>query len=236
MKSDAEMNMPNAERLRPLKRTLRGGALFAVIVTATVALSAGAAVPEAAQTEAPNCTFIGVADTGKRIAYICDSSGSMLTIFDVLRVEIVKSVDALNPEQSFNVMFFQSDGLRAVDGKAMLPVTPQNKRRLRDFLDYGIYVKGETDPMPALKFAFQQELDVIYLLTDGDFNGPGNDAVVKFCKENIKAGKPRINTLAFIIKDSKDKPDGMEFVKALKAIAKDSGGTFKVVTEDDMGK
>jgi hypothetical protein len=171
-----------------------------------------------------SCTFIGVAD-----------KGSMLNIFDSLRVEIFKSVDGLKPEQSFNVVFFESDGFRAVDGKAMLAVTPENKRRLRDFLDR-VYVKGETNPKPGLEFAFKLEVDVIYLLTDGDFNGPGNEAIVKLCKENTKAGKPRINTLAWIDKDLKAKRDDLEFVKAMKAIAKNSGGKFTIVNEDDLDR
>ena len=205
--------------------------VFAAILAASVAVLA----EEPVKTDGPKCSFVGVADKGTRIAYLSDASGSMLSMFDSLRVEIFKSVDSLKPEQSFNVVFFRSRDFHAVDRKAMLPVTPENKQRLHDFLDK-MFVTGETDPMPSLEFAFKQELDVIYLLTDGDFNGHGNDAVVKFCQEKTKGGKPRINTLAFVSKDEKEKPDEIPFVKALKAIAKNSGGQFRVVTDDDLGK
>ena len=50
-------------------------------------------------------------------------------------------------------------------------------------------------------------------------------------------GKTRINTIAFISKDdAKGDVTSLEFVKVLKKIADNSGGTFRHVTDDDMGQ
>ncbi len=171
----------------------------------------------------------------RRIAYVCDASGSMLNMFDALRMEIRKSVDSLRPYQSFNVYFFQAQGAKVVDASGLMPAIPSNKQKAFDFMDR-MFVANETNPIPALDLAFKQGADFIYLLTDGDFNGPGNDAVVKYCAERTRDGKKRIDTIAYIGKESKDNPQDLEFVKALKAIAKDSGGKFRYVTDEDMGR
>ncbi|MGA2498140.1 MAG: hypothetical protein ABSH20_10385 [Tepidisphaeraceae bacterium] len=171
----------------------------------------------------------------RRVAYVCDASGSMLNMFGSLRAEIRKSVDSLRPNQSFNLYFFQAQGVKVVDPAALMPAIPSNKQKAFDFMDK-MYAANETNPIPALDLAFKHGADFIYLLTDGDFNGPGNDAVVKYCAERTKDGKKRISTIAYIGKESKDSQQDAEFVKALKAIAKDSGGSFRFVTDDDMGE
>ena len=43
-----------------------------------------------------------------------------------------------------------------------------------------------------------------YLLTDGDFSGPGNEKVVEFCKKMTADGRCKINTIAYIPKDGKN--------------------------------
>ena len=183
----------------------------------------------------PKSNFIGMGGNAHRIAYVCDASGSMLQMFDSLRVEIRKSVDNLKPVQSFNLIFFQEQGFQTAEKMSLMPANPESKRKSYDFLDK-MYVKGETNPIPALDLAFKQGPELIYLLTDGDFNGPGNDAVVKYCQERTKDGKIKINTIAFLSKDSKDNPQDLEFVKALQAIAKNSGGKFRHVTDDDLAR
>ena len=45
-----------------------------------------------------------------------------------------------------------------------------------------------------------------------------------------------INTLAFINKETRDNPADLEFVKVLQTIAKNSGGTFKTVSDEDMAR
>lgn len=182
----------------------------------------------------PKLSFIGMSGSARRIAYVCDASGSMLNMFDALRFELRKSIEGLKPIQAFNVIFFQDQGFAAIDKDRLMVANPDSKRKAYDFLDK-FFVRGETNPIPALELAFKQQPELIYLLTDGDFTGPGNEAVISFCKQKTADGKVKINTLAFINKESKGNPQDMEFIKALQAIAKNSGGQCRVVSDEDMG-
>ncbi len=183
----------------------------------------------------PKSNFIGLGGNAKRIAYVCDASGSMLNMFDSLRIELRKSVENLRPIQSFNVVFFQDQGFRAADQNTLIMGNPENKRKVYDFLDK-MFVRGETNPIPALEAVAKMQPELVYLLTDGDFSGPGNQAVIDFCQKQFGATKTKINTIAFIAKESKDNPQDLEYVKALQQIAKNSGGQFKHVTDEDMGQ
>ncbi len=185
----------------------------------------------------PKSDFIGSGGSNvRRVAYVCDASGSMLNMFDALRFEIRKSVDKLQPNQSFNVIFFQDPGCAAADKSGLMPAVPEKKRLTYDFLDK-FTVRGLTDPIPALDLAFSQKPDLIYLLTDGDFNKQGNEAVVKYCRDKTADGKTKINTIAFVNQTSaKESVLDMEYVKALQQIAKDSGGRFIYVSEEQMGQ
>jgi hypothetical protein len=183
----------------------------------------------------PKSNFIGLGGNAKRIAYVCDASGSMLNMFDSLRIELRKSIENLRPIQSFNVVFFQDQGFRAADVNTLVMGNPENKRKVYDFLDK-MFVRGETNPIPALEAVAKMQPELIYLLTDGDFSGPGNQAVIDFCQKQFGTTKTKINTIAFIAKESKDNPQDLEYVKALQQIAKNSGGQFKHVTDEDMGQ
>jgi len=82
----------------------------------------------------PKSNFIGLGGNAKRIAFVCDASGSMLNMFDALRVELRKSVSSLIPIQSFNVVFFRDEGLQAADLRSLLIATPESKRKTFEFL------------------------------------------------------------------------------------------------------
>src|SRR3954467_10435187 len=134
----------------------------------------------------PKSNFIGLGGNAKRIAYVCDASGSMLNMFDSLRIELRKSIENLRPIQSFNVVFFQDQGFKAADNNTLVMGNPENKRKVYDFLDK-MFVRGETNPIPALEAVAKMQPELIYLLTDGDFSGPGNQAVIDFCQKQFGA-------------------------------------------------
>jgi hypothetical protein len=167
--------------------------------------------------------------------FVCDASGSMLSVFDDLKLRLRESIEKLRPIQSFNVMFFQETTVAAVDRNGLMMATPDNKRKAFEFMDK-MFVRSSTNPIPALEMAFQQKPELIYLLTDGDFEGPGNDVVVRYCQEKTKDGRTKINTLAFIPKESEGLAQQRDFVKALETIAKSSGGVYKGVNAEQMAE
>ena len=179
-------------------------------------------------------SFLGTPrDFAHRICYVCDASGSMINMFDDLRAQINMSVGNLKPVQFFNVILFQDKGCWALDKNDLLAATPEYKRKAEKLLGEAI-ARSSTDPIPALELAASLKPELIYLFTDGDFEGPGNERVVEYCKTKFADGKTKINTIAFVGKEFKDNPQDLEFVKTLQAIAKNSGGKFKHVSDEDM--
>ncbi len=169
-----------------------------------------------------------------KVIYVCDASGSMMTTFDQLRAEIRRSVDSLQRSQEFNVIFFQEFTNERGQKMDKVPLSPagllrvnsENRHKLADFLG-NISPQQTTNPIPALELAFQQQPELIFLLTDGDF--VDNDAVINRCRELNKDKKVRISTIAYISR-------GDTYEKVLKQIADDSGGTFKFVAEEELGR
>lgn len=182
---------------------------------------------------APKASFIGSRGNAKRIAYVCDASGSMLDMFDSLRVQLRSSIDRLRPIQSFNVIFFKDEGVATVDKSSLLPATPENKHKAFEFLN-DFDPRGQTNPLPSLELAFKQGPELVYILTDGNF--PDNDAVIRLCQQKNASKRIKINTIAFVPKSSRNDPQKLEFVKVLKQIAEENGGTCRMVTDDDMAQ
>jgi hypothetical protein len=106
----------------------------------------------------PKCKFLGSGGNALSIAFVCDSSGSMLTKMDLLKLEMSKTVRVLQPIQCFNVFFFhgsRDDSTVTFDAfsPAMSMANPGTKQKFYSWLD-GITPRGETYVIPALQNAF----------------------------------------------------------------------------------
>src|SRR5687768_1548414 len=123
--------------------------------------------------------FMGLGSGGgnvKTVAYVCDASGSMMGLpFDLLKIELKKAVDMLNPAQAFNVCFFQKGGTEPFNKQAMVVANPANKAKAYQWLN-DMTVASNSDPIPSLKLVFGQRPNLMYLLTDGAFDD--NEAVI----------------------------------------------------------
>ena len=172
----------------------------------------------------PKSPFMGVSGNAMKVAYVCDSSGSMMSLFDTLRVELRKAVDKLQPIQGFDIIFFSEDGFLALD-KQLLLATPESKRRAFEFLDKTA-PHGSSNPLPGIRLAFQTQPQLIYMLTDGDF--PNNDEIIQEIRKLNASKKVKINTIAF------GEDTEQNFHKFLKQIADENGGLFRHVREADL--
>jgi hypothetical protein len=170
--------------------------------------------------------IFGSSGNAKKIAFVCDASGSMLSKFSTLRRELSKSVRQLKPIQSFSLIFFQQQSYMAMEQDLRM-ASPEAKRRADNFLET-VVPRAETNPIPALELAFKQKPDLIYLLTDGDF--PDNNAVKSRIRELDKDKRVKINTIAFV----GDKDNDTDFMKLLKEIAEETGGVYRFVRESDL--
>ena len=167
--------------------------------------------------------FFGLGGTARgtgRIVYVVDRSGSMLDTFDVVRQELKRSVEALRRSQKFHVILFNSGAPLENPPKRLVSAIPARKQKLFKFLD-SVMPDGGTDPGPAMRRAFSVEPELIYFLTDGQFD----PVLLKQLDQWNKDRRVRIFTIAFF---------GAGGAELLERIAREHDGEFRFITEDDL--
>ncbi len=174
----------------------------------------------------PSFFGLGQSATGaRRIVFVVDKSGSMTDSFDMVRRELLRCVGELGRTQKFHVICFSQ---RTEDRPAFEENPPRrlvsaiesSRRELAQFIA-GVRPEGGTEPSPAMRRAFDLEPDLIYFLTDGDFDPKLLGELIHLNRDK----RVRICTIAYM------SPDGSE---RLKQIAREHRGEFKYVTERDI--
>jgi len=178
----------------------------------------------------PKTSFLGSGGNALSVTYICDASGSMDTKFDLLKRKLEESIDRLQPIQQFNVLFFNDDKVIPLSSTFLLQAQAANKAKAYQFIDQ-MYVHASSDPLGAINAAFTQQPQLIYFLTDGEF--PNDDAIVRKIASLNSRHTTKINTILLMGKSSEEK--GMTtFVKVMRLIAADNGGTFTSLSVEDF--
>ncbi|HMO25381.1 MAG TPA: hypothetical protein PKB10_03860, partial [Tepidisphaeraceae bacterium] len=110
------------------------------------------------------------AETEARVVFVCDGSGTMIGMrYAQLREHLTSALENLDPTTRFNIIFFQDRNVESFGEGNLYVANDVNRRRARDFLDM-LSVKGQTDPLPALRAAFKLNPTTIYFVTDGEFD------------------------------------------------------------------
>lgn len=144
--------------------------------------------------------FFGLTpEVGKKIVYVVDNSRSMnhpheseaKTRFRRLKVELINSIWNMPPEQQFYVIFFNNE-LYAMPATTLQPATQAAKRKYLSWVATMDANGAPTDPRKAMDLALQFQPDVIYFLTDGEF-----DKIVNRKLLRIKQQRTTIHTFAF---------------------------------------
>ncbi|MGB7158186.1 MAG: hypothetical protein WBD40_08980, partial [Tepidisphaeraceae bacterium] len=169
----------------------------------------------------------------RRVVYVCDATGTMLGLkFKLLKQQVSNATNSLTPESSFNVIFFcggDNDAEWAQPFSHKLEeAIPETKQKFREFLA-GFQVVGKgTNPLPALRRAFLLRPDVVYFLTDGEFNNVvGYEQVMAEVRKLNVGKRVRLNTIAFMSED-----ENAESV--LQRLADEHKGKFKKVSDRDL--
>lgn len=164
--------------------------------------------------------FFGIHPDGTRFVYVVDCSNSMnapheeaKTRFQRLKLELVRSIGGLREDMQFFVIFFSSETF-PMPAEELQYASPENKQFFLTWVGKA-RAGGGTDPASALKHALELRPDVIYLLTDGDFDE-------KFGKRLSKINKHRvaIHTFGFGDKAADD---------LLRHIAENNRGSYTYV-------
>ena len=176
--------------------------------------------------------FFGSSTSGRKICYVVDCSGSMRGVFGQVRKKLKESIESLQPDQYFCIIFFGGNKLFEFGDGSLVRATQKAKSEAYDFID-SIEPSGQTNALAALERAVQirdgagVNPSVIYFLTDG-FELT-TEAEWKFSQKaanllKMFAPTTRINTIGFW-----PVAGGRE---VLEAIARQSGGEFIFVADD----
>ena len=198
-----------------------------------------------AGSERPISDFFGTGGDARHIVYVVDRSASMIDTFDNLRHQMLVSIARLRADQHFHVILFAKDEAIENPPKRLVPATKNNKLAAVEFLQQ-ICPEGSTTALAALRRAFEvlggaagpPGGKVIYLLTDGAFEGPGvissgytlpdgrvldgNAAVARYIRDRNKNGEIHINTFLYGYHSG-------EAEEVMKSIAAENGGRFRFV-------
>jgi len=116
--------------------------------------------------------FFGSRTQERKVCYVVDSSGSMQGMFGQVRDNLKKSIEALQPDQYFYIIFFGGKELLEFGDGRLLRATPKAKSAAYSFID-SVQAFGQTNALAALERAVQVRDSsgngpaVIYFLTDG---------------------------------------------------------------------
>ena len=165
-------------------------------------------------------------EEARKIVYVVDRSGSMTDSIDYVKEELKRSIGELPEEKEFHVLFYSSGPCVEMPMRRLVDATGRNKQFAYEFVD-GIIAQGETDPSDALRRAFAVRPEVIYLLTDGEFDR----AIVGLVRGLNAGGRVRVHTIGFLYTRPGTSAEGV-----LKQIAAENGGNYKFVSERDLGR
>jgi hypothetical protein len=135
-------------------------------------------------------------------------------------MELRNRIDELGEDKQFHVVFYSSGPPVEMPTRRLISATEANRRQAKEFID-GVIPQGETDPSEALKRAFEVKPEVIYLLTDGEFDR----AIVGLIGSINKGKDVDVYTIAFLTAMGEE---------VLKEIAEQNGGKYKYVGEQDL--
>ena len=161
----------------------------------------------------------------RRIVFLCDASKTMKDRWAVFVPEITKGVNALEPGQSFNIIFLINGKVVSM-GQNLLPATKENKTRAAAFVQKAVPA-GATTAAAGLRAAFAAKPEAIYFTTDGGFTD--TDQLIQATHTLNKDKRVRIDTIAVFNRSEK-------YENVLKQIADENGGMFKFVTNDEVAK
>lgn len=183
----------------------------------------------------------------KKIVYVLDASGSMVSAFASVARELRRSIDGLGSGQWFQVVLFNDGaietprGLWGVAEGSMIRATPENRRAVYRWLE-GVRPQRRSDPLPALERALEYKPDLVFLLSKGILDGARGSEEVERAREDILARLEQLNPRRGTDGHRQATINVIQFFDAdpgevLQAIAERHGGTdgFAFITRKELG-
>ncbi|MCE9620479.1 MAG: hypothetical protein K8R92_11325 [Planctomycetes bacterium] len=190
--------------------------------------------------KAVTINFAGLkASNARRVVYLVDASGSLVGTFPLIVEELRKSLQRLDPRQSFGVIFFQrGEAVTVPPGGTLQPATPERVNESMKWIEAKMIPSGRSNPVVAFEAAMAMHPEVIFLLSS-DITGSGefemSEVALMAALERLNPVDPatgrrlaRVQCIQFLDPD----PLG-----TLRRIAKEHGGEdgFISITRQDLG-
>jgi len=115
-------------------------------------------------------SFFGIRARGQFFVFVVDQSGSMIDDDRLTRakIELRRSVYALQPPQRFEVIFYNDQATPMPGGPVPRSADQRNKDQLTSWLHF-IGPDGGTEPRSAVGLALALRPDAVFLLSDGEY-------------------------------------------------------------------
>lgn len=97
--------------------------------------------------------------------------------------EVENAVDRLTKDQFFTVALYDTSAYTNKD-LTMASPTKQSKEKLDQWLNR-VIATGGTNPIPAMEIVLQKKYDVVFLVSDGEFDWTAVEAITKANKHNV---------------------------------------------------
>ena len=179
----------------------------------------------------PKSSLMGTGGNANDVIFLCDESGSMVSVFGQLKQELKRSISEMSVDENgamkFNIIFFSEGKPLVLFDGGMQIATPDNKRKATEFVENQVSAGG-TNPMPAIKEALAERPQLLYVLTDGFDQIADMSVVTDEFKRADADGHIHINCI-FLQADEDPK-----LVAALQEIANIGKGEFKAILKKDM--
>jgi len=154
------------------------------------------------------------------VVYVVDRSGSMTDSLEIVKAELKRSISELTEGDEFHVIFYSSGPPAEMPTRRLVDATERNKQLAFEFID-GVIAQGGTDPSAALERALAVKPELIYLLTDGEFDRQ----IVELVKRRNPDGRVMISTIGFLYRTGE---------QVLQDIAAQNRGQYKFISEQDL--
>jgi hypothetical protein len=195
--------------------------------------------PGGGQGMGPKGAVFGNGGNAVKIVFVCDATGSMGNRWQVLVRELQRTIGSLKPVQSFNILLFRDGSFVAMDKSALVPGTPDNKKKADAFLAAN-GPKGATFPFEAIETSMKLKPDLVYILVDpAIFDTMQSNNPVQEFTESIRKARGsqniKINFIMFFARSADKTTKEAEAVKkTLDGLAKEFGGKLTPVSMEDL--
>lgn len=178
--------------------------------------------------------FFGSSNRCRRVCYVVDCSGSMQGLWGMVKRELSNSINNLEPDQYFCIVFFGNSKVFSYPQSGLTRASNPVKQKACSFIG-NVHPVGKTNSMAALikavsvKDTNDKGPEVIFFLTDGFELSRGDTLdferdVQGLMRRELPSAK--VNTIGFW--------PGENDKKLLQRLARDTRGHFTCIGSEDL--